>query len=61
MSTVSAILIEELRSAGLLMGIEPHLTSKGREWLRQLEETETKDVAEDWATDFILSTNAISR
>jgi hypothetical protein len=60
--TISAMLINELREAGLLQGMEPfHLTDKGREWLRQLEDVETQDVAEDQSADFVLSINAISR
>jgi hypothetical protein len=56
------MLINELVEAGLLQGMEPaHLTPKGREWLRQLEDVETRDVAEDQSADFILSINAISR
>lgn len=61
MITISAELIEELKAAGLLMGLEPQVTPKGREWLRQLEDVETKQVADDWAADFVESTNAISR
>ena len=62
MTTITAILINELREAGLLQGMEPsHLTEKGREWLRQLEDVETRDVAEAQSADFILSINAISR
>ena len=62
MRTVTAILINELREAGLLQGMEPaHLTEKGREWLRQLEDVETADVAEDQSADFVLSISAISR
>jgi hypothetical protein len=38
-----------------------HLTDKGRDWLRQLEDVETQDVAEDQSADFVLSINAISR
>ncbi|MGI8775621.1 MAG: hypothetical protein ACR2KQ_11575 [Actinomycetota bacterium] len=67
---MTATLINELREAGLLLGSEPFLSDKGREWLRQLDDVETqtlvKDVethnlAEDWAADFVLSTSAISR
>jgi hypothetical protein len=60
--TISALTISELVEAGLLDGMErAHLTEKGREWLRQLEDVETRDVAEDQSADFILSINAISR
>lgn len=62
MRTVTAIIINELREAGLLQGMEQfQLTEKGREWLRQLEDVETREVAEDWSADFVLSINAISR
>ena len=59
--TVSAVLLDELRDAGLLVGADPHLTDKGRDWLRQLEDLGTGEVAEEWAADFVLSVNAISR
>lgn len=58
---MTATLINELREAGLLLGSEPFLSDKGREWLRQLEDVETEMLAEDWAADFVLSTHAISR
>lgn len=58
---MTATLINELREAGLLLGSEPFLSDKGREWLRQLEDVETETLAEDWAADFVLSTHAISR
>ena len=62
MRTVSGILINELREAGLLQGMDAfHLTDKGRDWLRQLEDVETQDVVEDQSADFVLSINAISR
>lgn len=61
MVTVTAILINELREMGLLNGIEPHLTPKGRDWMRQLEELDDHEVSEDWAADLVLSVNAISR
>lgn len=67
---MTATLINELREAGLLLGSEPFLSDKGREWLRQLDDVETETLvadvethalAEDWAADFVLSTSAISR
>lgn len=59
-------MINELREAGLLTGSEPHLTDKGRDWLRLLEDTATEEVliqnaASEWSEDLILSINAISR
>jgi hypothetical protein len=59
--TVTAILINELREMGLLNGIEPHLTDKGREWMHQLEDLDDHEASEDWAADLVLSVNAISR
>lgn len=58
---ITAILLNELRDAGLLTFGEEHLTDKGRDWLRQLEDLETRDIAEEWAADFVNSINAISR
>lgn len=61
MIKVTTVLIDQLRQAGLLDTKDLHLTDKGRDWLRQLEELETKDIAEDWAADFVSSFSAISR
>jgi hypothetical protein len=58
---ISAVLISDLREAGLLAERESWLTEKGRDWLRELEACETNEVAEDWAADLVLSVNAISR
>jgi len=58
---ISAVLISDLREAGLLADREPWLTVKGRDWLRELEACETNEVAEDWAADLVLSVNALSR
>lgn len=58
---VTTVLIDQLRQAGLLDVKDLHLTDKGRDWLRQLEEFETKEIAEDWAADFVSSFSAISR
>lgn len=56
--------LDELRSAGLLdSSLEPHLTDKGRDWLRVLtgaESTEVTDLDES-AADLILSTNGLIR
>ena len=54
----------ELRQAGLLDGaVEPHLTSKGRVWLKLLEDAETQEVSDlgESAADLILSTNGLFR
>ena len=54
----------DLRQAGLLDGSEePHLTPKGRVWLKMLEHAESKDayVDGDAAEDLILSTSGLFR
>lgn len=58
---ITALLINELREAGLLTIGEEHLTDKGRDWLHQLEDVQTRDIAEEWAADFVSSISAISR
>lgn len=35
--------IDQLRHAGLLQGSEPHLTDKGRNWLRALESVRSNE------------------
>jgi hypothetical protein len=54
----------ELRQSGLLDGSpEPHLTAKGRTWLKALEDVETQEVSEfgERAADLVLSTNGLFR
>jgi hypothetical protein len=54
----------ELRQIGLLDGSpKPHLTAKGRDWLRALEDIETEEVSEygELAADLVLSTNGLYR
>ena len=54
----------ELRQAGLLDGSdEPHLTAKGRVWLKMLEKAETHESYDDGdaAEDLILSTSGLFR
>ena len=54
----------ELRSMGLLDGSpEPHLTAKGRDWLKALEDVEIQEVSEhgELAADLVLSTNGLFR
>ena len=54
----------ELRQVGLLDGSpEPHLTAKGRDWLKALEDIETQEVSEygEQAADLVLSTNGLFR
>ena len=60
-----AIRVEDLRTVGLIdqdMN-HPHLTNKGREWLRSLEELETQEVADsmDTTMDLILSSHGLLR
>lgn len=53
----------ELQQVGLLDGSpEPHLTAKGRDWLKALGDIET-EVSEfgEQAADLVLSTNGIFR
>ncbi|MDQ3940905.1 MAG: hypothetical protein M3238_06125 [Actinomycetota bacterium] len=59
-----AIAIDDLRSAGLIdSSPHPHLTAKGRDWLKALEEAEAQEVAElgEAAADLVLSTNGLIR
>ena len=49
---------------GLLDGSpEPHLTAKGRDWLKALEDIETQEVSDlgEQAADLVLSTNGLFR
>ena len=56
--------MDELRNAGLLeaAGV-PHLTDKGRDWLRLLDDLEAQEVVEGISSsvDLVVSTNAIYR
>lgn len=54
----------ELRQIGLLDGSpEPHLTAKGRDWLKALEDIETQEVSEygEQAADLVFSTSGLIR
>ena len=56
--------LEELRHAGLLeTSGDPHLTEKGRDWLRLLDDLEAQEVVEGISSsvDVVLSSNAIHR
>ena len=58
------IAMDELQRVGLLDAApSPHLTPKGREWLKALEDLETAEVVEmsEGQADFVLSTNGLSR
>jgi hypothetical protein len=57
-------MIEDLRVAGLLDNSSyPHLTAKGRDWLRTLEDVETQEVSDagEACADLILSTSGLFR
>jgi hypothetical protein len=59
-----AEILEELRKAGLLETADaPHLSARGKLWLRQLEDIETQEVhdAGEAAADLILSTSGLIR
>lgn len=56
--------LTELCNKGLVDNLsEPHLTDKGREWLRALAGVETDEVVDNGeaAADFVQSTNGIFR
>ncbi len=57
-----AIMIEEMQAEGLLDG-HSVLTSKGRTWLRTLEDLETQEIVQsgEEAADLVLSTNGLFR
>lgn len=56
--------LDELRTAGLLeTSGDPHLTDKGRDWLRLLDDLEAQEIVEGIASsvDVVASSNAIYR
>ena len=56
--------LEELKAAGLLDPTpQPHLTAKGRKWLRALEDLTTQEVVDlgEEQLDLIQSTSGIFR
>ena len=56
--------LTELCDKGLIENLgEPHLTDKGRVWLRALADVETEEVVDNGeaAADLVLSTNGIFR
>jgi hypothetical protein len=58
------VTLEEMREAGLLTeSSEPHLSDRGRDLLRALEDLETQDVVDtnEAAADLVLSTNGLFR
>lgn len=56
--------LNELLNKGLVDNLaEPHLTDKGRDWLRALADVETNEVVDsgEAAADLVLSTNGLVR
>lgn len=56
--------LTELLHKGLVDNMpEPHLTDKGREWLRTLADVETNEVVDsgEAAADLVLSTSGLVR
>ena len=59
------VLVDDLRGVGLIDNdpAHPHLTEKGRDWLRSLEDIDTQEVvdANEAAVDLILSSHGLLR
>lgn len=56
--------IEDLRRAGLVERAgDPHLTDKGRDWLRHLDDLDAQEVVEGMTSsaDLVASTNGLYR
>ena len=56
--------LNELSSKGLIDNLpDPHLTEKGRDWLRALADVETNEIVDtgEAAADLILSTSGLVR
>lgn len=56
--------LDELMNKGLVDSLaEPHLTDKGRDWLRALADVETNEVVDsgEAAADLMLSTSGLIR
>ena len=57
-----ALSLSELVEAGLVTDMkDPHLSEKGREWLRQLESVDHREMDMEDAADLVLSTNGLFR
>lgn len=67
MRQLTATVLDELVQMGLCETSEsPHLTAKGRDWMRALENVEAhaefdRDERDERAADLILSTNGLFR
>ena len=54
--------MDELVQAGLVTATEePHLSEKGREWLKTLEGVDHQETSVDQAADLVLSTSGLFR
>jgi hypothetical protein len=56
--------IDEMRAAGLLETAgDPHLTDKGRDWIRHLDDLEAQEIVEGISSsaDVVIASNAIYR
>jgi hypothetical protein len=59
-----AVTLEEMREAGLVTeSLEPHLSDRGRDLLRALEDLDNPDIVDmnEAAADLVLSTNGLFR
>ena len=64
MEIVSTVQLHDLFQAGLLeTEPQPHLTPKGRDWLRALEGVQTEEIATTGSLDedFVQSTSGLFR
>ncbi len=63
---MTVTMVDQLRQVGLVdNSAEPHLTQKGREWLRALEHAGARDQSDrdvtEAAAELVLSTNGLFR
>ncbi len=59
---MSPAVLEQLVDAGLVTSsLDPQLSEKGRDWLRNLEDLEHREVELDGAADLVLSCNGLYR
>jgi hypothetical protein len=58
----SALLLDELKEAGLLFEADPQMTDHRRDWLRPLDNAgHTLETADEWAAELVASFNAVDR
>ena len=59
---MSPAVLDQLVDAGLVTSsVDPHLSDKGRDWLRNLEDLEQHEVQLDGAADLVLSCSGLFR